>query len=73
MKQEKQRSLKSTAASGMRGGGLSTQEGSSVRPCMFGSIRYVHVVNMKASILYAQQKQNCRISGDISEPALYSA
>lgn len=34
---------------------LRAQEGSFVRPCMFGSIQCVHVVNMKAGILYAQQ------------------
>lgn len=28
-----------------------------VRSCMFGSIQYVHVVNMKAGTLNAQQKQ----------------
>lgn len=41
----------------MVGGGLGSQEGSLVRSCMFGSIQYVHVVNMKAGILHAQQKQ----------------
>lgn len=56
IKREK-KSLENTVASGMRGGGLSAQEGSLVRSCMFGSIQYVHVVNMKAGILYAQQKQ----------------
>lgn len=34
---------------------LRAQEGSLVRSCMSGSIQCVHVVNMKASILYAQQ------------------
>lgn len=56
-RKEKKKSLESTAASEMKGGGLSAQEGSLVRSCMFGSIRYVHVVNMKAGILNAQQKQ----------------
>lgn len=56
-KKEKEKSLESTVASGMTGGGLSAQEGSLLRSCMFGSIQYVHVVNMKAGILYAQQKQ----------------
>lgn len=56
-RKEKEKSLESTVASGMTGGGLSAQEGSLLRSCMFGSIQYVHVVNMKAGILYAQQKQ----------------
>lgn len=34
---------------------LRAQGGGSVRSCMFGSIQCVHVVNMKAGILYAQQ------------------
>lgn len=56
-RKKKEKSLESTVASGMRGGGLSAQEGGLVRSCMFGSIQYVHVVNMKAGNLYAQQKQ----------------
>lgn len=54
---KKKRSLENAAASGMRGGGLTTEEGSLVRSGMFGSIQYVQIVNMKACILYAQQKQ----------------
>lgn len=56
-KKEKEKSLEGTVASGTTGGGLSAQEGSLVRSCMFGSIQYVHVVNMKAGILYAQREQ----------------
>lgn len=56
-KEKKKKSLESTVASEMKGGGLSAQEGGLVRSCMFGSIQYVHVVNMKAGILYAQRKQ----------------
>lgn len=66
---EKGKSLESTAASGMKVEEeeekvvvvaavvveLRAQEGSLVRSCMFGSIQCVHVVNMKAGILYAQQ------------------
>lgn len=56
-KKEKEKSLEGTVASGTTGGGLSAQEGSLVRSCMFGSIQYVHVVNMKAGILYVQREQ----------------
>lgn len=56
-KKEKEKSLEGTVASGTTGLGLSAQEGSLVRSCMFGSIQYVHVVNMKAGILYAQREQ----------------
>lgn len=64
---EKGKSLESTAASGMKVEEeeekvvvvvvveLRAQEGSLVRSCMFGSIQCVHVVNMTAGILYAQQ------------------
>lgn len=41
---------------GWEGGGLRAEEGRLVRSCMFGSIQYVHLVNMKAGILYAQKK-----------------
>lgn len=55
---EKQRSR-------MRGGGLSAQEGRLVRSCMFGSIQFVHVVNMKASILFTLRQS--RLNGELGE------
>lgn len=62
-KRKKERSLENTVASGYerwrtkRSRGRWEGEESLLRSCMFGSIQYVHVVNMKAGILYAQQKQ----------------
>ena len=66
-KKEKEKSLEGTVASGTTGGGLSAQEGSLVRSCMFGSIQYVHVVNMKAGILYTRARADFR--GELDEPA----
>lgn len=66
-KREKKQESWEYFVSGMSSGGLSAERGDRYSP---GSIQYVHVVNMKAGILSAQESW---FREELNAPASYSA